>query len=136
MPPDVPEAGSAHDWLRHAQSDLVLAQMRKNKKLLYEHLCFHAQQAAEKALKAVLVNYGQRVPRSYDLAYLIEALPDKVALPPVLLELPLLTKYAVQRRYPGEAEPLTFKHRRRAVRLAQDAVAWATHEIASTPVLG
>lgn len=125
MPPEAPKAGSAKDWLRHAQSDLALARMRKTKKLLYEHLCFHAQQAAEKALKAVLVHCEQRVPRNHDLAYLIERLPSEVSLSPSLIEVPVLTKYAVQRRYPGEAEPLTSKHRRRAVSLAEDAIAWA-----------
>ena len=58
MSSEVPPAGSAQDWLRHARSDLALARMRKTKSLLYGHLCFHAQQAAEKALKAVMVHMG------------------------------------------------------------------------------
>ena len=76
MPSEAPKAGSAQDWLRHARSDLALASMRKTKRLLYEHLCFHAQQAAEKAVKAVLVHHGIRVPRSHDMAYLLTMLPD------------------------------------------------------------
>jgi len=91
MPPDVPAAGSPEDWLRHARSDLSLAGMRKTKALLYAHLCFHAQQAAEKALKAVLVHHGITAPRSHDMAYLMEMLPDKVRVPPALVELPVLT---------------------------------------------
>ena len=63
MPPDAPQAGSAQDWLRHARSDLALASMRKTKRVLYEHLCFHAQQAVEKAVIDVL-NKGYR---TYDI---------------------------------------------------------------------
>ena len=50
MPAD-PQPGSPDDWLRHARSDLALARSRKGRDVLYEHLCFHAQQAAEKAIK-------------------------------------------------------------------------------------
>ena len=124
---DTPEAGSPQDWLRHARSDLALAGMRKTRRLLYEHLCFHAQQAAEKALKAVLVHHGIRAPRSHDVAYLMAKLPTGVGIPPSLLDLPTLTKYAVQQRYPGEVAPVNAKHRRCALLL----VTWATRAIRS-----
>lgn len=45
--------GSPDDWLRHAYSDLELARVALPAKVLLELLCFHAQQAAEKSLKAV-----------------------------------------------------------------------------------
>jgi len=128
MPPEVPEAGSVRDWLRHARGDLALARVRKTRTLLYEHFCFHAQQAAEKAIKAVLVHHGIHVPRSHDLAYLLDRLPDGVTIPPILLKVPALTKYAVQQRYPGELPPLESKHRRRALRLAEETLAWASTE--------
>ncbi len=132
MPSELPQAGSARDWLRHARSDLALARMRKTKRLLYEHLCFHAQQAAEKAVKAVLVHHAIRVPRSHDLAYLLSMLPSDVTIPPSLLQLPLLTKYAVRQRYPGEDPPLTPKDRRSALELAESAVEWAARAIRSS----
>ena len=131
MPSEAPKAGSAQDWLRHARSDLALARMRKTKRLLYEHLCFHAQQAAEKAVKAVLVHHGIRVPRSHDMAYLLTMLPDGVSVSTSLLELPILTKYAVQQRYPGEGPPLTPKHRSSALELAEQAVRWAARDVRS-----
>jgi len=131
MPADAPAAGSASDWLRHARGDLALAGVSKTKKLLYEHLCFHAQQAAEKALKAVLVHHGTRIPKSHDLDYLMAQLPEGVTIPPSLIDLPVLTKYAVQQRYPGEVPPLTSKHRRQAVMLAEEAVRWASRHTRS-----
>lgn len=126
MRSDPPEVGSALDWLRHARSDLALARMRKTSTVLYEHLCFHAQQSAGKALKAVLIQRGVRIPKSHDLAYLIGLLPASVRLPLSVVDLPVPTKYAVQQRYPGETPSLTAKDRRRAAELAQDVVAWAT----------
>lgn len=122
-----PVSGSASDWLRHAQSDLALAGGRKTPRLLYEHQCFHAQQAAEKALKALLVNRGIAVPKSHDLAFLMQQLPRQITVPVSLLELPILTKYAVQLRYPGETAPATARDRRRALGLARLALDWAEH---------
>lgn len=37
---------------------------------------FHAQQAVEKALKAVLTAVAVRVGRTHDIAYLLTLLPD------------------------------------------------------------
>ena len=48
-------SGSAVDWLRYAESDLEIARITQSSLILLEGLCFHAQQAAEKALKAVLI---------------------------------------------------------------------------------
>ena len=131
MPAEQTAAGSPQDWLRHARSDLALSRMRKSRTVLYEHLCFHAQQAAEKALKAVLVANDGRLQKTHDLAYLINALPPKITIPPSLLELPLLNRYAVQQRYPGDAPTVTTQHRKNAVRLAEEALAWAEHIIST-----
>ncbi len=53
MPQDRPVPGSAEDWLARAEGDLALARVPLPEGAFYEDLCFHAQQAAEKALKAV-----------------------------------------------------------------------------------
>jgi HEPN domain-containing protein len=47
--------GSPREWLNHAKSDLRLAHLAAKDKLVRrEQACFHAQQAAEKAINAVL----------------------------------------------------------------------------------
>ena len=43
------------EWMYHARSDLVVARLVDDEKISPEILTFHAQQAAEKALKALLV---------------------------------------------------------------------------------
>jgi HEPN domain-containing protein len=131
MSPDPVRPGSPEDWLAHARSDLALSEMKRTRTVLYEHLCFHAQQAAEKAIKAVLVSKRVRFPKAHDLAFLIDLLPADATLPPALIDLPVLTRYAVLQRYPGEHPPVTFVHRRRAVQLAEEAVIWASHCVAT-----
>ncbi len=51
MPCEGPLPGSPEDWLRYSYSDLALARVRRSPKVLLEGLCFHAQQAVEKALE-------------------------------------------------------------------------------------
>lgn len=53
MPEDRPVPGTAQDWMARAKSDLALARVPLPQGAFYEDLCYHAQQAAEKALKAV-----------------------------------------------------------------------------------
>ena len=48
----------ARRWLRYARQDLAGARSSAE----YRHVVFFAQQAAEKALKAILVYLGQPVP--------------------------------------------------------------------------
>ena len=46
----------AMEWLRRAKSNLARAKVGKvSEDILYEDLCFDAQQAAEKAFKAVCI---------------------------------------------------------------------------------
>jgi hypothetical protein len=50
MPQDRPVPGSVEDWLARAEGDLALARAPLPEGAFYEDLCFHTQQAAEKAL--------------------------------------------------------------------------------------
>lgn len=53
MPTERPMPGSPAEWLARARGDLALARVPLPAGGFYEDLCFHAQQAAEKAIKAV-----------------------------------------------------------------------------------
>jgi len=52
-------------WLRRARSNLAIARTGKQKNVILEDLCFEAQQAAEKALKALLLYHGTEPPRTH-----------------------------------------------------------------------
>jgi HEPN domain-containing protein len=102
LPHERREAVSPQEWLRHAQSDIRLARLALKEEILPEQICFHAQQAAEKALKAVLLHKKVDFPFTHDLEELVEvSMNGGIAVPDELHDLGNLTPYAVQARYPG-----------------------------------
>ena len=63
MPPKRRSADDPIEWLNRARSNLARAKADSRIPNVYlEDLCFDAQQAAEKAIKAVLLNLGVRFP--------------------------------------------------------------------------
>jgi HEPN domain-containing protein len=120
-----PEAGSPAAWLRHARSDLALARAAGGPDVLRETRCFHAQQAVEKCLKAVLVRHGIAVPRTHNVKILQERLPAAVAVPDVVAAAAGLTDYAVMARYPGDYEEVTEEELRAALAAAEAVLLWA-----------
>jgi HEPN domain-containing protein len=125
MPLDEITPGEPGDWLRHAWSDLELARTHRNSKILLEDLCFHAQQTAEKALKAVLVFRSVPFPRTHNIRTLIDLLPEGSDLPEEAKGAPILTDFAVLTRYPGDFEPVTEQEYLEAIRIAEAVVQWA-----------
>lgn len=94
------------EWIDKAEGDFATAsrEMRVRKLPNYDAVCFHAQQTAEKYLKAVLQESGRPIPKTHSLvellALIIEFEPVYLMLQP---DLNLLEGYAVQYRYPGQA---------------------------------
>ena len=129
MPPEAHAPGSPADWLHHAQSDLALAHTTPLPPILFEDLCFHAQQAAEKAIKAILVACDIPVPRTHNLRTLFDLLPPDVCAPADIQEAAGLSDYAVASRYPGTSEPVEVEEYREAVRMAEAVVDWAEQVI-------
>lgn len=125
MPPEKDRPGSPGAWLRYAQSDLELARSSPPAEVLLEALCFHVQQAAEKALKAVLVARSIPFPRTHSIGILLELLPRDLSKPREVEDAVSLTDYAVMSRYPGVAEPVDEQEYQQAVRLAEAVVSWA-----------
>jgi HEPN domain-containing protein len=114
-------------WLRRAKSNLARARLLAGQpEILYEDLCFDAQQAAEKALKAVLVHNGVAFPRTHALAELLTLVARAgLEVPVEVREATLLTPYAVEARYPGLWEEVTSGDYQEALRVAGHVVAWA-----------
>jgi HEPN domain-containing protein len=130
VPTDRPEPGSTEEWLLRARADLALANAPLPPGGVLEDLCYHAQQAAEKALKAISVHHGWAFRYVHDLDVLVTDLehnglraPDRVRASLVL------TEYAHQTRYPGSNEPVTEAERRHAVELARAVVEWAAQTV-------
>ncbi len=93
------------EWVEKAEGDLATAgrELRARKRPNYDAACFHAQQVAEKYLKAYLQEHSVHFPKTHSLIELLERClgigPEFDALRPDLI---LLDRYAVRYRYPGE----------------------------------
>ena len=113
-------------WLRRARSDLQLGRVAlRAKGVLPEDACFHAQQCAEKALKALLLQQEIDFPRTHVIEVLLDLLKvNGVDIPTGVDEAFQLSEYAVQTRYPGEWEPVTKAEARRAIEQAALVLAW------------
>ncbi len=88
--------------MRKAEADLAVAKkLRRANPPLFDAQCFHCQQAAEKFLKALLQEQKITIPRSHDLAALLDLV---VPLYPTLKShkrpLGTMTHFAVDFRYP------------------------------------
>jgi len=123
--PDDPRA-----WLDRARSNLIRAKREEHDPRVYlEDLCFDAQQAAEKALKALCIEHGIDFPYVHDLARLITLLEEETAVPEGVREAGRLTRFAILTRYPGLDDPVTPDEHERAVALAERAVAWVEAQL-------
>ena len=103
-----PIPGSASDWLARAKGDLILAKGPLQQGAFLEDLCFHAQQAVEKAIKAFYVYHGLVFRYTHDLDELLTGLRSHgISIPAKVEDSIVLTTYAWEARYPGVTEPVT-----------------------------
>jgi HEPN domain-containing protein len=121
----------AHEWLRRAKSNMARAKAgRVAPDILYEDLCYDAQQAVEKAFKSVCIIHEIIFPKTHDIAYLIELLEKGgVEVPENLQNAKILTGYAVETRYPGDYEPVDEEDLRKAIEIAKEVLKWVKKEI-------
>ncbi len=111
-------------WLRYAQEDMAAAEvMLEQTAIAPRHACWLAQQAAEKALKAVLVFLQIDFPRRHDLDALRNLVPDGWQLKDNHPDLAELTEWAVEARYPGDWPEATLENARSAVEQAKGVCA-------------
>jgi len=141
-------------WLTMAKDDLRLAQDAVNNR--YELLCYHCQQASEKALKAVLIQQSGKYPKTHSMDELIceiESMPCSIpdtikdaarmsspyrrkSMFPFKFPFHLspsvsvsLTDHAEKTRYPGEYLPLDEQAYTHAIQKAIIIVEWAENQI-------
>jgi HEPN domain-containing protein len=134
MPPDLRDPTRPGEWLRRARSNLALARAHAVvPEVLLEDLCFDAQRAAEKAIKAVLVHHQIEFPKTHVLSELLNLLTRHgVLVPDDVREAKLLTDYAVAIRYVGLAEDVTDADYRQAIELASRVLRWAESAVVPT----
>ena len=93
-------------WLKQAQNDLALARLGKDNGFMAQ-ACYHASQAAEKALKGALLELGIEPPHTHVLNDLVGRLDNERIEVTNLNALPLrgLSRMATQSRYPVDTTP-------------------------------
>ena len=90
----------SRDWLDDAQGDLAHARSDLERGF-YNWACFSAQQAAEKAVKAVFQKLGAEA-WGHSVADLVSALGERRDVPETLVDLALeLDKAYIPTRYPN-----------------------------------
>ena len=111
---------AAQNWMRLAAEDLESAErMPRNLSGRFRNVCFFAQQAAEKAIKAALALEAVPFPFLHDLDELRELLPNGWDIHQVALHLHDLTEWAVKGRYADPRELPAESDAQHALALAQ-----------------
>ena len=122
------------DWLRFAGEDLKAARkLCGDPDMLPNIVGFHAQQAVEKSIKAMLIHAGEQFPFTHDLEELFNrygAGGRPIPFDPAKLD--ELTPYATHRRYPGYVHQSGVKEQQRLLALAEEVFAWAQSVIGPT----
>ena len=108
-------------WLQKADRDLRVAENEMHTlsgDVVTEAVCFHAQQAVEKYIKAFLISKQIKFPRTHNIEVLLElcgpADPDFSTL-----DLTRLSFYAVEVRYPDELDEPSLHDAERSLEIAR-----------------
>ena len=121
-------ADDPREWMNRARSSLAIAKNRVPQVYL-EDLCFESQQAAEKAIKALMVKRNIDFPYVHDLARLLSLLKEAgEAIPDAVGQARKLTRFATVTRYPIN-QTVTEQHYLEALAIAESVVQWAEERI-------
>jgi HEPN domain-containing protein len=128
---DISDPTDPHTWLLYAKSNLLLAEKGgKLKGVRLEDLCFNAQQAAEKALKAVCLANDLEFPKTHSLVRLMDIIEVAgILIPANIKKADTLTQFAVETRYPSLSEEITKQEYKEAILAAARVVFWAEKSI-------
>jgi HEPN domain-containing protein len=125
FPPNDPR-----EWPNRARSNLAASKVHVPDSY-FEDLCFHAQQCAEKAVKAVFLHRGLTFPYIHDIKKLLDLLNAAGLKIPKYAEAGKeLTPYAAVMRYPDHYSAVTKRKHQRAVRIASEVLRWAERQVA------
>jgi len=108
-------------WAEKAEHDLINAEhtLALGEDCPFDTVCFHAQQCAEKYLKALLCYRDIDFPRTHDIRILVQAALAVVPLGIDAQAVVSLNRYAVETRYPGDWEPFDRSEAIQAVKIAR-----------------
>jgi len=122
-PPEEIRREHMDQWLARANEDFELAGHLVSENSPYLNaICFHAQQAAEKYLKAFLVYKQVEFPKTHDLVKILDLIATvNRPLAESLHDVKGLSNYGVDIRYPGDLPEISNEDARQALKLAEKA---------------
>jgi len=109
-----------NQWLVYGDEDLRIAvhSLTLTSGCPYRLIAYHAQQCAEKYLKAYLVFHKIDFPYTHNISSLLDLCAANADWTETLREAEELTPFAVTARYPGEDEEVTKEETLRAIEIA------------------
>jgi HEPN domain-containing protein len=118
-PPDLIHV--VRQWVEKAEDDLITAEhtLKLEEHCPYGTICFHAQQCAEKYLKALLTFHAVPFLKIHDLTALMALVPKSIDLRLTLPEIAVLNRYAIDVRYPGDWGVITREDAESALAIAR-----------------
>ena len=94
------------EWLQRAENDLLNIRNNLNSvQIPWDTIVFHAQQACEKLLKALIIKNGQLTPRTHDLVLLLNMCPVVKSKDPSLTDEFDRLMLLFGSRYPDTKQP-------------------------------
>ena len=120
-PPD--RADVARRWLTWAEEDIALAEhSAADPGVVARGACVWAHQAAEKAIKALVILRDVDPPKLHDLDRLAQRLPRDEGSDFAAIDLPELTRWAIEGRYPADLDEATHADALKAIAIARDVL--------------
>ena len=121
-------------WYSFATDDLAAARAIASTGTALWTAAFHAQQAAEKGLKAVLVSMDVDPPHSHEIAHLRDVLSEHGEDAAALEWADGLTQFAVTTRYPRVGHQVLSDQATLAIEQAQRVLGWVRGVLAGRGV--
>ena len=108
-------------WIKIADEDLILAKhaFTIQTNIPYRLIGYHAQQCAEKYLKAFLVSRLIDFPYTHNIEMLLNLCNKEINLGDELDRAIILSRYAIAKRYPGDYQEIKKEEAEDAVQLAE-----------------
>lgn len=115
------QARLVRQWVARAEEDLVNAEhtLTLRERCPVGTVCFHAQQCAEKYLKALLTYRAIEFPKTHDLVVLLNRLGSESGLELRAEEVQPLNRFSTEARYPGDWDPIDIQEASGAVARAR-----------------
>lgn len=130
-PHDEVKADLVRQWITKAEDDFLVAEhLLEVGSFSLSAVGFHAQQAAEKFLKAYLVHYQVNFPKTHDIDTLLDltATIDQ-ELSDTLCDASILTAFGVEARYPGDYPAVSQDEAAHALTVAAGVRKWVKQHL-------